>query len=157
MNPYTTILGVSFVIFFFEGFGQQTVLSSGGDINAASGSVSYSIGQVSYEHIDGPAGTLYEGVQQPYELFVVSIDESMLDVSFALFPNPTRDYITISMEHFQDGLSMAIFDLQGQLMMDTPLLHSNQALNVQHWAPSSYIVRIRNSSGAFSEFIFIKN
>jgi hypothetical protein len=44
---------------------QSTVLVSGGDTVQKDGSISYSIGQISYNATDDVIGSVYEGVQQP--------------------------------------------------------------------------------------------
>lgn len=157
MHFIKSTISLGFVFSFLIGYSQQAVLTTGGDIIGSSGSISYSIGQVSYEHADGTGASLTEGVQQPYEFFVVSIDESMLQASISLFPNPTMNDIHIQMENLQDGLSVSVFDMTGKLMAEAPLLSSLTSLHVQEWAAGSYIIYIKGRKNEASEFLFIKN
>ena len=58
---------------------QEAVLASGGDTSGSGGSISYSVGQVVYTTNTGTSGySVAEGVQQPYEISVVtSLDKSI--------------------------------------------------------------------------------
>ena len=51
---------------------QTSVNATGGDASGGGGSVSYSVGQVVYTTHTGTSGSVAEGVQQPYEISVVT-------------------------------------------------------------------------------------
>ena len=51
---------------------QTSVNAIGGDATGSGGSVSYSVGQVVYTTNKGTNGSVVEGVQQPYEILVVT-------------------------------------------------------------------------------------
>ena len=72
MKKLKTML-IAFCIF---GFGiasqaQEAVSSTGGDASGSGGTASYTIGQVVFSNISNGRGAITQGVQQPYELFVV--------------------------------------------------------------------------------------
>ena len=55
---------------------QQGSVSSGlGMLTDAGGSVSYSIGQAVYTEATGAGGTINQGIQQPYEIYVIGVPE----------------------------------------------------------------------------------
>ena len=65
------------VIFFLLciptiGHAQQTTISSGGDAAGIGGKVTYSVGQVAWNILTGTNGSVIQGVQQPYEISVIS-------------------------------------------------------------------------------------
>jgi len=96
------------LLFILTGLGgisllaQQTVSSAGG--NAATGgggTVSYTVGQVAYTTItNGVNGSVAQGVQQPYEISVVTALEEANDISleFSVYPNPFTDYLILKIE-----------------------------------------------------------
>ena len=54
---------------------QTSVNATGGDASGSGGSVSYSVGQVVYTTNTGTSGSVAQGVQQPYEISVVTAIE----------------------------------------------------------------------------------
>lgn len=77
---------------------QNTITTTGGNSTGFGGSVTYTIGQIAYTTQTSSAGTITQGVQQPFEIFVVTSLESARDISLQLqvFPNPATDYLKLS-------------------------------------------------------------
>jgi hypothetical protein len=83
-------------ILHFPGFGlsllkaQEAVPAAGGTITGSSGSVSYTLGQVSYRTVSGTSGTVSQGVQQPYVISVISEvpEASEISLDCSVSPNP---------------------------------------------------------------------
>ena len=98
---------------------QQTVPASGGDASGSGGSVSYSVGQLFFMTYEGTSGSVSEGVQQPYEISVVTgIDKAEgIELRASAYPNPVSDYLILSIEndHF-DNLEFRLFDVNGKLL-----------------------------------------
>jgi len=51
---------------------QEAIPASGGNAKGSGGTVSYSFGQVYYISVEGVNGTVAQGVQQPFEISVVT-------------------------------------------------------------------------------------
>lgn len=77
---------------------QTSVNATDGDVSGSGGSVSYSVGQVVYTTHTGTSGSVAEGVQQPYEISVVTgLEEAQsINLSVTAYPNPTTDYCQVS-------------------------------------------------------------
>ena len=56
---------------------QQAIPASGGNASGSGGSASYSVGQVIYSKNTGTNGSVAQGIQQPYEIMVVTGIEIM--------------------------------------------------------------------------------
>jgi len=98
---------------------QQTVTVSGGNGSGNGGSVSYSVGQLFFMVHEGSSGTLSEGVQQPYEISVVTgIDKAeRVDLRASAYPNPVSDYLVLSIENDDfENLEFRLFDVNGKLL-----------------------------------------
>ncbi|MGB4293795.1 MAG: hypothetical protein WBJ37_13065 [Bacteroidales bacterium] len=68
---------IVFAVFCFLGFikplkAQNTVTSAGGDASGSGGSVSYTTGQIVYTTVSSANNSVAQGVQQPWEISVVT-------------------------------------------------------------------------------------
>ena len=79
-------------------FAQSSVNASGGNASGNAGKVSYSIGQPFYSSTAGALGKINEGVQLPYDIYDVTEVPSTMAISMSVFPNPTHEYLTLSVE-----------------------------------------------------------
>ena len=78
---------------------QQATTTSGGNASGSGGSASYSVGQVVYTTNTGAGGSVSQGVQQPYEISIVSgIEEQGITLTCTAYPNPTTDYLTLKID-----------------------------------------------------------
>ena len=58
---------------------QESANVSGGEATGSGGTVSYTIGQVAYTNHTGTNGNINQGVQQPYEIYLVGINIEILN------------------------------------------------------------------------------
>jgi len=89
--------GVLLVLFSASSaMAQQGIVSGGGEGSGTGGSVSATCGQVFYSSTQGVS----QGLQQPYEIFVVSSIESAQHISLSVkaYPNPTTDYLILAFD-----------------------------------------------------------
>jgi transglutaminase/protease-like cytokinesis protein 3 len=105
-------------------FAQQSLNAGGNNATSTSGSVSYSIGQISYQEHSGVNGSRLEGVQLPHEVTgVISVTSVTL--------NKTRD--TLSPDQ--------------SLQLYASILPENATNQNVTWASSNVSVATVNSSG----------
>lgn len=57
---------------------QQSANASGGGAAGSGGTVAYSVGQVVYTSNSGSTGTVNQGIQHAYEIFILGIEETAL-------------------------------------------------------------------------------
>src|SRR5688572_14704694 len=74
---------------------QESVNSAGGDATGSGGTVAYSIGQVVYTTNTGTSGEVAQGVQHAYEIYTFGINQTELNISLTVFPNPTANNLTL--------------------------------------------------------------
>ena len=81
-------------------YAQEAIPASGGDATGSGGSVSYSYGQVVYFTNTGTNGSVIEGVQQPYEISIVTGIQQASDIKLfcTVYPNPATDLLTLEVE-----------------------------------------------------------
>jgi len=139
---------------------QTSVNATGGDASGSGGSASYSVGQVVYNANTGTNGSVAEGVQQPYEISVVTgLEEAKgINLSVSAYPNPTTDYLQLKVESEKlKDLSYQLYDMQGKLLQSEKMTGSQTSIVMSNLVPSTYFVRVISGNQSIKEFKIIKN
>ena len=124
---------------------QTSVNATGGDASGGGGSVSYSVGQVVYTTHTGTSGSVAEGVQQPYEISVVTgLEEAQsINLSVTAYPNPTTDYLTLRIDEFEiSNLSFQLYDMNGKLLQNEKITGNQTSIVMSNLLPATYFVKV---------------
>lgn len=139
---------------------QEALPATGGEASGNGGSVSYSVGQAVYTASTGSNGTLTAGVQQAFEISLVSgiEDAHSINLSVIAYPNPTTDYLTLSIHEFDiSNLSYQLYDNQGKLLKSEKITDQQSRIGMSSLIASSYFVKVFNNSTELKTFKIIKN
>ncbi len=144
---------------------QEAIPATGGDASGSGGSVSYTIGQVFYTTSTGTEGSVAQGVQQPYEIYVISsIEEvSEIELTFSAYPNPTRDFLQleVELENLQllsdDNIKYQLFDMNGKLIKSDKVEDNLTTITMNELNPSTYFLRVISGNKYLKTFRIIKN
>ena len=102
MKNKKPIIIVTFLLFIgITGLqAQETVTASGGNTTGNAEILSYSVGQIFYTTNKGNDGMVTQGVQQPFEISVISgIEETQcINLNCSAYPNPTHDFFMLKIE-----------------------------------------------------------
>lgn len=139
-------------------FAQEVVSASGGESSGSGGTISYTVGQVVYGSNTGTNGTVTQGVQQAYEIYVTTgINETGINLSVSVYPNPTTNYLNLKIENFElSTLNFQLFDMQGKLLQTQKVTGNETQIDMSNYVPSTYFVRIINQNQSIKEFKIIK-
>ena len=147
--------------FLSAGFAQaqQSSNAAGGDATGSGGSVAYSIGQVVYTANTSPSGTVSQGVQQAYEIFLIGINETELNSSLSVFPNPILDNLTLQIsDYYNEKLSFHLYDLQGKSLNKEQIIAEQTQINTSSLPPATYFIEVLNQENKHVQsFKIIKN
>ncbi len=143
---------------------QESINPTGGDASGSGGSASYSVGQVVYSTNAGTNGTVAQGVQQPYEISVVTgIEESKgINLSVSAYPNPTTDYLTLTINdnvktrHALSLLSYQLYDMSGKLLQSEKITGNQTSIVMSNLVPATYFVKVIQSNKEVKTFKIIK-
>jgi hypothetical protein len=156
-------LGVVLVFYFFfsisNAMAQESVNAAGGSASASGGSISYSIGQITYQNHTGSNGSVAEGVQQPYEILVVTAIEvaKYINLLVSAYPNPTIDYLTLEVKDFElSTLYYKLYDMTGKLIQNEKITGSMTIIVMSNLAPATYFVKVMQSNKEIKTFKIIK-
>lgn len=137
---------------------QQTTASAGGDASGIGGTFSYSIGQVVYTYIYGSDVIVAEGVQQPYEILTLGLDNYQISLVVQAYPNPTNDYLLLNLNSI--GLSNTLFhlyDLHGGLIETRTIVNPIETICMENLPSSIYFLKVTNNNKEIKSFKIIKN
>jgi hypothetical protein len=152
---------LSFVILLlaFSGLhAQNGPVAAGGNATGQNGSVSYSVGQVDFITASGSGGTVTQGLQQPYEIFVVGIDENKdIKLEVSAYPNPTTAMVNLKVENLHtDDLSYKVYDNNGRLLIYKELDGNITAVPMQAMPSATYLLKVFNKKSEIKTFKIIK-
>lgn len=154
-----------FTIFFLLSFvavsvmAQETIATAGGDISGASGSVSFTVGQIAVQTVSDGNHSIVEGVQQTYQVSVVGVDDYPdITLSATIYPNPTTNYLTLSLSDNYDltGLECRIFDGNGKFLDRKMVTEFRTELDLTRYATGTYFVNLYRAKQLMKSFKVIK-
>lgn len=145
------------VLLTVNAFSQDGTVSSGGDTKSESGSVSYSIGQVSYETQSGD-GDVQPGLQQTYRIVISSIKEGESNISIELYPNPTTDNVVLKIDESDfSGLEYSLVNLLGITVFNNSINSTETNIDTSDLTASSYILNVLKEGKIIQSFNLIKS
>ena len=141
-------------------YAQEAIPASGGNASGNGGSVSYTIGQVVYTTNKGTNGSVAQGVQQPYEISVVTglIEANGVNLFFTAYPNPAKNYIILKIENYKTlNLTYQLYDDNGKLLENKKVEGSETQIDMSNLVIATYILKVSESNKALKTFKIIKN
>jgi hypothetical protein len=154
MKNYLTIATAFLCVSLYS---QSNTVSAGGDAEGDNGSISYSIGQVVYTSAQGSNGNVNQGVQQPYDVGVVTgIEEAGINLS--VFPNPTAGMLTLNVAGEDASLlSYQLFDASGRLIDSNNKLNSTTTISLETYATGVYTLSVSRNNKQVKSFRVVRN
>lgn len=155
-------------LIFVMGFGviasnaQHSVNTTGGNASNESGSVSYSIGQIVYSSYSNNDGAMSEGVQQPYEIFIITSLEELggFDLVLNVFPNPVDDRLHLEVVgkdfHQSSDLKYQLLDINGRLLKRERIIDHAALIEMGAKQPGAYFLIVTASDERIGLFRIIK-
>jgi hypothetical protein len=138
---------------------QANVVGAGGNGSSPEGIMSFTIGQISANILDSPGHSITEGVQQPHELFVVSIfTDPDLGLSVEVFPNPTSTHLilrTLSRE-YNYTTRFSISDVNGRVMTSQVFTSDETIIPMTKYTPGTYILTLFQGEMPVHQFKIMK-
>ncbi len=153
-----TIAFVSLVLLSSKALAQNNTVSSGGVASGSNGTVSYSVGQVFYNFYMGDNGKLLQGLQQPYEVSVITgTNDLQINLKVAVYPNPVFDYLTLTIQHLElSQFSYQLLDIQGKILNQEKLRNSITNIKMESLNNGIYFLKILNKQKQLKTYKIIK-
>lgn len=137
---------------------QESINAIGGDASGSGGSASYSVGQVVYTTSTGTNGSVAQGVQQPYEISVVTGIKEAKGINLSVYPNPTTDYLALSIDEFDiSNLSYQMYDMNGKLLQNKKITGNQTSIVMSNLNTATYFLKVIHRNKEVKTFKIIKN
>ncbi len=155
----SVLLGLSLTLSSAGLYAQKGTVAAGGNATGSGGSVSFSVGQVDYITATGTGGRITQGIQQPYEIFRVSVENMNIELLASVFPNPTREGVTLRVPAgtATSDYSYRIFDLMGKMVTEKKLDGLDTSVDMVSLANATYLLKVYNKEQDVTTFKIIKN
>jgi hypothetical protein len=143
-------------IFITSAQNTEIVTTAGEYYQSGSGSISWTLGELSTEFYSTSNGDVSQGFQQ------VIIEETVTglalysEMNIDVYPNPTSDQITIHVDK-RENLFYQLMDTNGGVIESGKLLQTETLLKISHFSPGVYILLLQNEQNPLSVFRIIKN
>jgi len=137
---------------------QETIPATGGNASGSGGTVSYSVGQVVYTTNTGANGSVAQGVQQPFEISVVTgIEQTAINLVISAYPNPTTDFLQLKVESEKlKDLSFQLYNMQGKLLQNKKIEGNETSIVMSSLVPATYFVKVVQGNKEVKTFKIIK-
>ena len=139
---------------------QQSANAAGGDATGTGGTAAYSAGQIVYTTNTGTTGSVAQGVQQAYEISVVTgiKNETKINMSLVVFPNPTTSLLNLQIADLKTRqLTYELTDASGKLIIENKITESSTQINMNAQAEAIYFLNVLESNQTVKTFKIIKN
>jgi len=135
---------------------QNSFNSGAKDTTSQMGTISYSIGQIFYQHTDA----IHQGVHQPYRIESTKItpewEKANIEVFFA-YPNPTQGILTLRFTgEILQNFALAMFDINGRKIVEQSLKNQETTIDLSNFKSGVYILRITQQNKEVSVMRIIK-
>lgn len=137
---------------------QQTTVSAGGDASGIGGTFSYSIGQVVYTYNYGTDVIVAQGVQQPFEISILGLDNYQINLVMQTYPNPTKDYLVLNVHALDlSNMIFQLYDVNGRLIETRTMFSPIETICMMNLPSSVYVLKVTNNNIEVKSFKIIKN
>ena len=139
---------------------QETTDAAGGNASGSGGSASYSIGQTVYSTYTSTNASIAQGVQQPYEISIITEIKEAKDISlsFEVFPNPTTDFLKLKTDTYSNkDLTYHLYQLNGKIIETKKIEETETSISMTHLASGVYFLKITELDKELKIFQIIKN
>lgn len=158
MKTKVLFILVPFCFFMTSIYGQQTILSSGGNATGIGGESSYSVGQITYTSVTGSNGFVNQGVQQPFEIFLLGTDLSPDIRLMMVYPNPTKGIVTLTTGNYAfENLTYQLFDLNGRQIISQKITQAETQIHLEKEASTLYFLKVFDTNVLLKTFKISRN
>jgi hypothetical protein len=139
--------------------GQETIPATGGTATGSGGKVTYTVGQLVFNVITGTNFSIVQGVQQPYEISIVTAIENTegITLEYKVYPNPTRGLITLTIKPYDnENLRYRLYDLNGILLQDKKIESEETEISMQNLSSAIYFLKVIKDNTETKIFKIVK-
>ena len=136
---------------------QADIVPLGVDATDGGFTVSYTVGQVAVQANSDGSTTIYEGVQQPYEIQIIGIDDYPgITLNAVVFPNPTIGNVQLTINDEQLEGEVKVFDMNGKFLFVKKIEGENTEIPMSDLSAGAYFVNVVSEKQVLKTFKVVK-
>lgn len=161
MKKQLFLLTALFMGITMLGTAQSAIVPVGGDAQSSAGSVSYTVGQIAVQTVANSNGiSVAEGVQQPYEIQAVGVDNyPQIVLDAVVYPNPTENIAQLKLNGFElpaEGLRATIFDGNGKMLQSFSVTDDLTSFQIGQYATGTYYLEVKDGKRVLKTFKIVR-
>jgi hypothetical protein len=134
---------------------QVSPIAGGGSFKDNRGSISYSIGVVNFVQTNNRDINLSQGLQNPFELFLVTEDNTR--DNFLVYPNPTNDVsFIVEKKYYGENLKYVLVDINGRILERSSSNSNKTRVSLQKYNSGIYFLQILKKNKKISVYKIFK-
>lgn len=150
------ILSMTFAV-----MAQSDFVPVGGTATGNNGSVTYTVGQIAVQSADNGDKSVLEGVQQPYEIQTVGVnDYPGITLDAVVYPNPTQHSVQLRISNYDipdNGLKAQLYDANGRLLEIYTVSDLLTQFDLSKYATATYQLRVMVGNRLLKTFKIVKH
>ena len=159
MNKFYFILFI--IVLAVSLSAQSDIVPAGGTATGAGGSATYTVGQIAVQRATDGTKYIIEGVQQPYEIQGVGVNNYPgINLQAVVYPNPTQHYVQLRVTNYEIpsyGLTAQLFDANGKFLEEYIVTGPETKMDLEKYPTASYQLRILNKDMLLKTFKIVKH
>jgi len=140
-------------------YSQESLNASGGNASGTGGTVSFSIGQVVFKTFSAKDFSVSQGVQQPYEISVLTESGALpgINLMVSAFPNPATDYLILKFsEGDYKGHIYMLIDKSGKLLREGEITDYDTLISLKGLGSATYFIKVIKDQQERKTFKIVK-
>ena len=139
---------------------QSALVGTGGEASGSGGSVSYSVGQIAVQSNSEGNTSISEGVQQPYEIQTIGIDNYPgITLNAVVYPNPTQGTVILSIDSFDsfsDIVFARLYDGNGKQIRVIRIADHQTEIGMESLSTGTYYLNLFSGKQMLKSFKVVK-
>lgn len=139
--------------------GQEAIPATGGTATGSGGTATYTVGQVVYHQFNGSNGFIIHGVQQPWEISIVTAIENTEDITldWMVYPNPTEGNFKLFIGSFENNnMSFKLYDINGIVIQDFKIENKETIISMENMRSGIYFLKVIKDNIQVKVFKIVK-
>ena len=126
-------------------FAQSDFVVTGSNQTSATGSVSLTVGQVSYSNEDSTSGSISGGVQQVYNIEIINgVEQNNINLNLTAYPNPTTENVWLRIDsEFDIPMSCVLIENSGKIVLESEISNIETEIIMRDLASGSYYLIVK--------------
>ena len=138
-------------------YGQATFVSSHNEASGSSGRLSYSVGQSYTIQSSGTQGSTISGMQQPFAIYTLGVNEKNSKIKVTVFPNPVSRLLILKADNSKQGIrEYELYDAKGSLKRSKQIAESETLIDMSDFQSATYILKVIDEGKVVKSFKIIK-